>query len=67
MDLLTCPACDEPCAEIPPCTKDCLPGTPPDNQPRWCEDRRGACACGARLYVSIDDGFAELVEEEADA
>lgn len=63
--LLDCPTCGEPCAEIPPCERahtGCVAETPV--HPSWCEDRRGTCACGARLHVDVDDGQAWLVEDE---
>lgn len=62
-DLLDCPACGEPCAEIPPCS-DCLPDNDPSDGPWWCERRSGTCACGAQLYVYIDEDGARLEERE---
>ena len=66
--LLDCPACGEPCAEIPPCEGGGHLGCQAESPvtPSWCEERAGVCACGARLHVVVDDGRAWLEEEEED-
>lgn len=64
---LNCPACGEPCTEIPSCQSahlDCTAEVDRHLTHSWCEDRRGVCGCGARLYVDVDDGRAWLVEGE---
>ena len=53
--LLICPACDEPCAEIPPCTKECLPGTPPDDLAQF---PRSAVACAMTWPTLCHRGIA---------
>ena len=66
---LTCPACGEPCTNIPSCQEahaECQAEVADDLDHSWCEDRRGVCGCGARLHVDVDDG-AWLVEEDEPA
>lgn len=67
--FLDCPACGEPCTEIPPCDvahRDCVAEAPSDLDYMWCEDRRGVCQCGAAVHVGVDDslGHAYLVEDD---
>jgi hypothetical protein len=62
-DLLDCPRCGDPCAEMPP-----YPPRHPGHHPTWQEGDTGTCACGAPLEVCVDDGRAELRDtEEEDA
>jgi hypothetical protein len=64
---LNCPACGEPCTNIPSCQEahaECQAEVADDLDHSWCEDRRGVCGCGARLHVDVDDGRAWLDEDE---
>jgi len=67
LQYLTCPACNNPCTTIQSCQeahKECMAEYDKEFTHSWCEDRRGTCTCGARLYVNVDGGYAELDEEE---
>jgi hypothetical protein len=68
-EFLDCPACGDECEQIPCCEEahpECNADLPDGLTRSWCEDRRGVCSCGARLYVSVDDGWASLEEEEGE-
>jgi hypothetical protein len=58
-NLLDCPRCGDPCAEMPP-----YPPRHPGGHPTWQEGDTGTCACGAPLEVLVDDGRASLHDTE---
>lgn len=64
---LDCPACGNPCVEIPSCEtahRGCMAQSLCDAEHTWCEDRTGVCSCGAVLHVETDGERAWLEESE---
>jgi hypothetical protein len=57
--LLDCPACGNPCKELPPYAE-----TPQYRFPWWQDGDYAVCACGADLIVVADGEVAYLKERD---